>query len=45
MYLDDCIVYGTGEAEFLTNLKKVLRDLDLRVLDSKLKNAVSPSTY
>ena len=22
MYLDDCIVYGKGEAEFLTNLKK-----------------------
>ena len=23
MYLDDCIVYGRGEAEFLLNLRKV----------------------
>ena len=25
MYLDDCIVYGRGEAEFLKNLRNVVR--------------------
>ena len=44
MYLDDCIVYGRGEAEFLKNRATSLRDFDLRILDSKQRNADSVSS-
>ena len=37
MYLDDCIVYGKGEAEFLTNLKKVSERFRLKGLRLKAK--------
>ena len=37
MYLDDCIVYSKGEAEFLTNLKKVSERLKLKGLRLKAK--------
>ena len=37
MYLDDCIVYGKGEAEFLTNLKKVFARFRLMGLRLKAK--------
>ena len=37
MYLDDCIVYGKGEAEFLTNLKKVFERFRLKGLRLKAK--------
>ena len=43
IYLDDCIVYGRGEAEFLKNLRSVLKDFDLRILGSKQRNADSVS--
>ena len=37
MYLDDCIVYGKGEAEIFTNLKKVLERFRLKGLRLKAK--------
>ena len=43
MYLDDCIVYGRGEAEFLKNLRSVFKDFALKILSSKQRNADSVS--
>ena len=37
MYLDDCIVYGRGEAEFLVNLRKVFERFRLKNLKLKAK--------
>ena len=37
MYLDDCIVYGRGEAEFLKNLRKVFERFRLKNLKLKAK--------
>ena len=37
MYLDDCIVHGKGEAEFLTNLNKVFERFRLKGLRLKAK--------
>ena len=37
MYLDDCIVYGKGEAEFLKNLNKVFERFRLKGLRLKAK--------
>ena len=37
MYLDDCIVYGRGEAEFLTNLRSVFERFRLKNLKLKAK--------
>ena len=35
MYLDDCIVYGRGQAEFIVNLKKVFERFRLKNLKLK----------
>ena len=37
MYLDDCIVYGRGEAEFLENLRNVFERFRLKNLKLKAK--------
>jgi hypothetical protein len=37
MYLDDCIVYGKGDAEFLINFKKVVERFRLKGLRLKAK--------
>ena len=37
MYLDDCIVYGRGEAEFLRNLRSVFERFRLKNLKLKAK--------
>ena len=37
MYLDDCIVYGRGEAEFLKNLRSVSERFRLKNLRLKAK--------
>ena len=37
MYLDDCIVYGRGEAEFLTNLRSVFERFRLKNLKLKAR--------
>ena len=37
MYLDDCIVYGKGEAEIFTNLKEVFERFRLKGLRLKAK--------
>ena len=37
MYLDDCIVYGRGEAEFLENLRNVFERFRLKNLRLKAK--------
>ena len=35
MYLDDCIVYGRGEAEFIANLEEVFERFRLKGLKLK----------
>jgi hypothetical protein len=37
MYLDDCIVYGRGEAEFLLNMRKVFERFRLKNLRLKAR--------
>ena len=37
MYLDDCIVYGRGEAEFLKNLRSVFERFRLKNLKLKAR--------
>ena len=37
MYLDDCIVYGGGEAEFLKNLRSVFERFQIKNLKLKAK--------